>query len=124
MTELKTDAHLIQTASIRSAFLTNNSKVKFETWLGNEEVAPYKVIFYNTPIEIQHTYFIKFLNSVGIILEVQYERISKQFFGSVLEISKGLKVDIINNFKSRERVINLGIEEADKILNATLVADA
>ena len=97
--------------------LTNKCKQNFEKWLEIQEVAPYKQMFWDIPTSVKHTYLQNFFDQEKIIFEIQYERNTNQYWGSVTDFIKGIKVDITGNFKSREKATNSAVEKQNELYN-------
>jgi len=97
--------------------LKGKSLELFETWLNNQEVAPYFVMFDSLPKIIQCAYIIDWFDNINIIFEIQYERNTKQYFGSVTDVEKGIKQDVSGNFKSRVLAMQKAIEIAVELIN-------
>lgn len=89
----------------------------FYEWLELQEVAPYKVMFEDIPEFIQISYLIEWLDSILIIIETDYERLSKQYYGNVIDYRncKNIKVDFSNNFGNRTSVLKSAIEKVFEI---------
>jgi uncharacterized protein with von Willebrand factor type A (vWA) domain len=76
---------------------------EFEIWLDKQEVAPYKSMFHSIPFSAKRSYIIDFLDEIGLIVEIHYERNTKQFFGSILNVNNNNRVDVSNNIKTRNK---------------------
>jgi len=99
--------------------LTNKAKIDFLNWLDKQDLAPYRVMFDDIPKFIQTAYIIQWLDEIGLIIEIDYERASKQYFGNLLNCLKSTitRQDISNNFNSRTSFEEEGIKQANLIYN-------
>ena len=65
--------------------LTGKAKLDFEKWLDKQNVAPYKVMFYDIPIVVQIAYLIEWFDSVGIIITSDYFELNKGYYSEILD---------------------------------------
>ena len=65
--------------------LTGKAKLDFEKWLDKQNVAPYKVMFYDIPIVVQIAYLVEWFDSVGIYVTSDYFELNKGFYSEVLD---------------------------------------
>jgi|GEM_PF-5381529 len=54
------------TAVSKSVSISDKCKLDFEKWLDKQEVAPYKVMFYEIPIIVQICYLVQWFDVVGL----------------------------------------------------------
>jgi hypothetical protein len=81
-----------QNAVSKSVLISNKCKTDFEKWLETQEVAPYKVMFYDIPIIVQISYLIEWFDVVGLYIYTRprfhYGGLSFDGFIEGMEISK------------------------------------
>ncbi len=91
--------------------LEDKFKKDFEKWLDEQKIAPYKNLFEDIPVEVQFGYLENFAFENDIIFESSYERNTNQYYGSVINVSRGLRVDVSNNIKTPNKFKLRLIEE-------------
>jgi hypothetical protein len=111
------NTQLPQSSVSVSAGLSGKAKVDFEKWLDNQNVAPYKVMFYDIPKIVQHAYIIEWLDSVEIYVDCGFYANGRMCSG--LESTKyelGFRTTG-TKCTTRQEAINYAITEAVKIYN-------
>lgn len=53
--------------------LTYKAKEDFTLWLNNLNIAPYAVMFWDLPTNVQSIYIIEWFDSVGIYIQIFYQ---------------------------------------------------
>lgn len=76
----------------KSVSISDKCKFDFEKWLDNQNVAPYKVMFYDIPVMVQIAYLVEWFDTVGLIIYIKpkFHLGSLSFNGFIdgMEISK------------------------------------
>jgi hypothetical protein len=119
MTPDKNNTKLPQSSGIVSAFLNGKAKQDFEKWLDIQEVAPYKVMFWDIPKIVQVAYIVEWFDSIGFHIgrdTVDNYWLENSTFFERLEING---YDYIVILKS----ISEAIEKANELYNAHFLAD-
>ena len=92
--------------------LTGKAKLDFEKWLDKQNVAPYKVMFYDIPIVVQIAYLVEWFDSVGIYITSDYFELNKGFYSEVLNSD----FEIIK--PTRQEALIEAIKKANEIYNS------
>jgi len=98
--------------------MEGQAKLDFLEWLEIQDLAPYVVMFDVIPEFVKHSYIIKWLDEINYIIEVQFERNTNQYFGYVLDLINGIKLNVSGNYHSRFEFNQSAIEKANEIYNA------
>ncbi|MFV8336458.1 hypothetical protein ACNQF7_10285 [Flavobacterium sp. RSP29] len=112
----KNNTQLPQSSVSVSAGLSGKSKVDFEKWLENKDVAPYKVMFYDIPKIVQHAYIIEWLDSVEIYIH-SFPRFYKLIKYSGKSCYPEIEIESKKYFKDRTLANLSAIKKAVKIYN-------
>ena len=102
--------------------LTDKCKKDFETWLDTHPIAPYKAIFWDVPLIVQHSYLIQFFDSIEIYINTSYLECTIPF---IWEILRNGKIVAKCNSEDMESVVNntrleattAALEKANEIYN-------
>ena len=92
--------------------LTGKAKLDFEKWLDKQNVAPYKVMFYDIPIVVQIAYLIEWFDSVGIIITSDYFELNKGFYSEILDSNFAIVKP------TRQEALTEAIKKANEIYNS------
>ena len=74
-----------------------------------------RMYFLALPESCQHALIIEWFINIGIVITFDYERNTKQYFGSVLCLNSNKRVDVIDNH--REKYYKKALEKANEIFN-------
>lgn len=96
--------------------LTGKCKTDFESWLNEQEVAPYPSMIYTIPFTAFYSYFNDFLDSTEIFPYIEYHEHIKQFSGKIKDTRKNLRLDL-GVYKNRIEARKELIEKANEIYN-------
>jgi hypothetical protein len=103
-----------------SVGLIGNAKVSFEKWLDIQDVAPYKVMFYDIPKIVQNAYITEWFDTIGITIDV-IPRLGVDkiiiFSPNTFWYERELMLDEHNEFKTRNEAITKAIETAVEMYN-------
>ena len=91
--------------------LTGKAKLDFEKWLDKQNVAPYKVMFYDIPIVVQIAYLVEWFDSVGIYVTSDYFELNKGFYSEVLDSNFAIVKP------TRQEALTEAIKKANEIYN-------
>ena len=91
--------------------LTGEAKLDFEKWLDKQNVAPYKVMFYDIPIVVQIAYLVEWFDSVGIYVTSDYFELNKGFYSEVLDSNFAIVKP------TRQEALTEAIKKANEIYN-------
>ena len=91
--------------------LTGKAKLDFEKWLDKQNVAPYKVMFYDIPIVVQIAYLIEWFDSVGIIITSDYFELNKGYYSEILDSNFAIVKP------TRQEALTEAIKKANEIYN-------
>ena len=124
MTELSKNTPMpqcVKTDVSKSVLISDKCKLDFEKWLDKQEVAPYKVMFYDIPIIVQISYLIEWFDVVGLNIYTKprfhYGGLSFDGFIDGMEISK-IETEY---FKTRTEAFLKAIELANFFYNDNFV---
>ena len=124
MTELSKNTQVPQcdkTAVSKSVLISDKCKLDFEKWLDRQNVAPYKVMFYDIPIVVQIAYLVEWFDVVGLNIYTKprfhYGGLSFDGFIDGMEISK-IETEY---FKTRNEAFLKAIELANVFYNDNFV---
>lgn len=101
--------------------LTGKTKTYFETWLENQEVAPYKAMFWDVPKIIQQAYIIDFFDSIGvyIIIDKHPQWYWKLFrYIIIYEWMDRNNYPISTAYAERHITTDVAIKKANEIVNS------
>lgn len=77
--------------------LNGKAKELFEKWLENQDVAPYKVIFYDIPIIVQQSYIIEWLrkeHKTDITIITDWIKGQRFYYSAISYINNKNEIDI------------------------------
>jgi|VirMetMinimDraft_7_1064189.scaffolds.fasta_scaffold175117_2 hypothetical protein len=124
MTELSKNTQVPQcdkTTVSKSVLISDKCKLDFEKWLDRQNVAPYKVMFYDIPIVVQIAYLVEWFDVVGLNIYTKprfhYGGLSFDGFIDGMEISK-IETEY---FKTRNEAFLKAIELANVFYNDNFV---
>ena len=110
-----------KTAVSKSVLISDKCKLDFEKWLDGQNVAPYKVMFYDIPIVVQIAYLVEWFDVVGLNIYIKprfhYGGLSFDGFIDGMEISK-IETEY---FKTRTEAFLKAIELANVFYNENFV---
>ena len=105
----------------KSVLISDKCKLDFEKWLDKQNVAPYKVMFYDIPIIVQIAYLVEWFDVVGLNIYTKprfhYGGLSFDGFIDGMEISK-IETEY---FKTRNEAFLKAIELANVFYNENFV---
>jgi hypothetical protein len=104
---------LSKTAVSKSVLLTGKCKSDFENWLENQNVAPYKVMFWDIPKIVQCAYITEWLDTNGYFIEItkDNERINTHVNGQWIS----------GNYKSRMEAMKFTMDIVNEMYNENVV---
>ena len=124
MTNISKNAEMPQcdkTAVSKSVLISDKCKLDFEKWLDKQNVAPYKVMFYDIPIVVQIAYLVEWFDVIGLNIYTKprfhYGGLSFDGFIDGMEISK-IETEY---FKTRTEAFLKAIELANVFYNENFV---
>ena len=110
-----------KTAVSKSVLISDKCKLDFEKWLDRQNVAPYKVMFYDIPIVVQIAYLVEWFDVVGLNIYTKprfhYGGLSFDGFIDGMEISK-IETEY---FKTRTEAFLKAIDLANVFYNENFV---
>ena len=110
-----------KTAVSKSVLISDKCKLDFEKWLDRQNVAPYKVMFYDIPIVVQIAYLVEWFDVVGlnIYTKPRFHYGGLSFDGFI----DGVKISKIETeyFKTRTEAFLKSIELANVFYNDNFV---
>ncbi len=89
---------------------------KFLDWLDTQEIAPYRVMFDTIPVAVQVGYILDWLESIDVVLDLEYERYSNQYYSKIINKTKGIRVDCSGNFKTRLEATIESIKKVNEVV--------
>jgi len=93
--------------------LTSKTKEAFEKWLEQQDIAPYKTMFWDIPEIIQSSYIIEFFDSVGIYICIEpFKEIARKVYFDV-----SLDFELYGVWSTRQEATDKAIEKANEIYN-------
>ena len=111
----------VQTDVSKSVSISDKCKLDFEKWLDRQNVAPYKVMFYDIPIVVQIAYLVEWFDVVGLNIYTKprfhYGGLSFDGFIDGMEISK-IETEY---FKTRTEAFLKAIDLANVFYNENFV---
>lgn len=120
-TEKDQNEALNKTDVSKSVLISDKCKLDFEKWLDRQNVAPYKVMFYDIPIVVQIAYLVEWFDVVGLNIYTKprfhYGGLSFDGFIDGIEISK-IETEY---FKTRTEAFLKAIDLANVFYNENFV---
>ncbi len=124
----KNNTQLPQLSVSVSAFLNGKAKQDFEKWLDIQEVAPYKVMFWDIPKIVQVAYIVEWLDSVDFYLDIEIvkDRMLGYVRGFDSSVIFTLHVDLMTNnsdclkddiYDTRAEAVLKAIQKANEVYN-------
>jgi len=117
----KNNTQLPQSSVSKSVLVSDKCKLDFEKWLDKQNVAPYKVMFYDIPVIVQIAYLVEWFDIVGlnIYTKPRFHDGGLSFDGFI----DGMKISKIETeyFKSRTEAFLKAIELANVFYNDNFV---
>ena len=99
--------------------LTGKVKENFEKWLDNQNIAPYKVMFWDIPKIVQYAYIIEYFDSIGWVIDIKSKFGQRKQCERFMFHIKNYKSQFL--FNSRMEVKEQAIIKTDELLNAKLL---
>lgn len=95
--------------------LNGKAKELFEKWLENQDVAPYKVMFYDIPIIVQQPYIIQWLDSINIAITIRPKNIKSWDYE--VHYYQNMVYIFDCEFESRQEATTEAIKKAVELIN-------
>jgi hypothetical protein len=105
--------------------LTLKSKEVFEKWLEKQEVAPYKIMFWDIPKIVQSSYITEWFDTVGITVDVMPRMADENkivFEPNTFCLKHEITTEDVIQFDNRLEAKIKAIEKANEIYNEYFVA--